>query len=196
MAVATPARRCARSSAASYCPPNGVVKTTRLARREAGCDNRRPMWPVTRRALRFFRESGLWRLVSKVHTWVYRATKGRLGHQAAGLASLLLVTRGRRSGVERTVALTYVPDGRDYVVVASNGGADRHPAWWLNLRADPRATVQVGPELVPIVAHEATSEERRRLWPILTAANPFYTRYELLTSRPIPVVVLRPTTRP
>ncbi|MEO7438212.1 MAG: nitroreductase/quinone reductase family protein, partial [Candidatus Binatia bacterium] len=114
----------------------------------------------------------------------------------AGLASLLLMTRGRRSGAERTVALTYVPDGGDYVVVASNGGADRHPAWWLNLQADPHATVQVGADLVPIVAHAAEPDERRRLWPMLTAANPFYTRYELLTARPIPVVILRPTPRP
>lgn len=154
------------------------------------------MWTVTRRGLRFFRESGLWRLVSIVHTWLYRLTRGRLGHQAAGLASLLLMTRGRRSGAERTVALTYVPDGADYVVVASNGGADRHPAWWLNLQAEPRATVQVGPDLVPIVAHAADGDERRRLWPMLTAANPFYTRYELLTARAIPVVILRPTHRP
>lgn len=153
------------------------------------------MWRVTRRALTFFRESGLWRLVSVVHMWLYRVTRGRLGHQAAGLASLLLTTRGRKSGVERTVALTYVPDGRDYVVVASNGGADRDPAWWLNLQADPHATAQVGSDLVPIVAHAADPEERRRLWPMLTAANPFYTRYELLTSRHIPVVILRPPSR-
>jgi deazaflavin-dependent oxidoreductase (nitroreductase family) len=150
------------------------------------------MWSITRRTLKVFGESGLWKVISAVHTWIYRATKGRLGHQAAGLASLLLTTTGRRSGHTRTVALTYVPDGRDYVVVASNGGADRHPAWWLNLQAAPEATVQVGADVMPITAHAANPEERRRLWPKLTAANPFYTRYELLTSRSIPVVVLRP----
>jgi len=154
------------------------------------------MWEVTRRALKLFGESGLWKVISAVHTRLYRLTRGRLGHQAAGLSSLLLMTRGRRSGAERTVALTYVPDGRDYVVVASNGGADRHPAWWLNLQADPHATVQVGADLVPIVARAADPDERHRLWPMLTAANPFYTRYELLTARPIPVVILRPTPRP
>ena len=152
------------------------------------------MWAVTRRALKLFGESGLWKVISTVHTWLYRLTRGRLGHRAAGLASLLLTTTGRRSGTERTVALAYVPDGTDYVVVASNGGTDRHPAWWLNLQTRPQAVVQVGPELVPIVAHAADPSERARLWPKLTAANPFYTRYELLTARAIPVVILRPRT--
>jgi deazaflavin-dependent oxidoreductase (nitroreductase family) len=150
------------------------------------------MWTITHRMLKLVGESGLWKLVSSIHTWLYRVTKGRVGHEAGGLASLLLTTTGRRSGAERTVALTYVPDGQDYVVVASNGGADRDPAWWLNLSTTPRATVQVGPALVPIVAHAADPEERRRLWPKLTAANPFYARYEQLTARPIPVVILRP----
>jgi deazaflavin-dependent oxidoreductase (nitroreductase family) len=153
------------------------------------------MWTVTRRALKLFGESGLWRLIGTVHTWMYRLTRGWLGHQAGGLASLLLTTTGRRSGTERTVALTYVPDGADFVVVASNGGADRHPAWWLNLQAAPRATVQVGADIVPIVAYAADPYERRRLWPKLTAANPFYARYEELTARTIPVVILRPEVR-
>jgi deazaflavin-dependent oxidoreductase (nitroreductase family) len=150
------------------------------------------MWAVTRRALKLFGESGLWKVIGAVHIRLYRVTKGRLGYQATGLASLLLTTIGRRSGTPRTVALTYVPDGRDYVVVASNGGADRHPAWWLNLEAVPEATVQVGAEVIPIVAHAADPIERERLWPTLTAANPFYARYELLTARAIPVVILRP----
>jgi deazaflavin-dependent oxidoreductase (nitroreductase family) len=153
------------------------------------------MWEVTRRTLRLFGESGLWQLVGGIHTWLYRVTRGRLGHQAGGLASLLLTTIGRRSGAERTVALTYVPDGSDYVVVASNGGTDRHPAWWLTLQARPAATVLVGPDVVPIVAHAADAPERQRLWPKLTAANPFYARYELLTARAIPVVILRPQAR-
>jgi deazaflavin-dependent oxidoreductase (nitroreductase family) len=150
------------------------------------------MWAVTRRALKLFGESGLWKVIGAVHIQLYRVTKGRLGYQAAGLASLLLTTTGRRSGTPRTVALTYVPDGSDYVVVASNGGADRHPAWWLNLEAVPEATVQVGADVIPVVAHAAVPAERERLWPTLTAANPFYARYELLTARAIPVVILHP----
>ena len=91
------------------------------------------MWAVTHWTLKVFGESGLWKVISAVHTALYRATRGR------GLASLLLTTTGRRSGTQRTVALTYVPDSNDYVVVASNGGADRHPAWWLNLQRTPQA---------------------------------------------------------
>jgi len=154
------------------------------------------MWALTRRALKLFGESGFWKLINAVHTRLYRLTEGRLGHEAGGLASLLLTTTGRRSGQARTVALTYVADGRDYVVVASNGGADRHPAWWLNLESAPQATVQVGPDVVPIVAYAADPEERRRLWPKLTASNPFYARYEQLTARSIPVVILRPRQHP
>ncbi|MCC6847455.1 MAG: nitroreductase family deazaflavin-dependent oxidoreductase [Deltaproteobacteria bacterium] len=130
-----------------------------------------------------------------MHTRLYRLTRGKIGHRAAGLASLLLTTTGRRSGARRTVALTYVPDGGDYVVVASNGGADRDPAWWLNLQARPDAVVQVGASRVPVVAYAADPDERHRLWPLLAASNPFYTRYQVLTPRPIPVVVLRPRTR-
>lgn len=153
------------------------------------------MGEVTRRALKLFAESGLWKLISRVHTGLYRITRGLIGHRAAGLASLLLTTTGRRSGARRTVALTYVPDGDDYVVVASNGGSDRHPAWWLNLQARPDAIVQVGASRIPVVARAADLDERRRLWPMLTASNPFYARYELLTARAIPVVVLRPRGR-
>jgi deazaflavin-dependent oxidoreductase (nitroreductase family) len=128
-------------------------------------------------------------VISAVHTALYRATRGR------GLASLLPTTTGRRSGTQRTVTLTYVPDSNDYVVVASNGGADRHPAWLLNLQRTPPAIAQVGANLAPIVAHAAEPAECRRLWPKLIAANPFVTRYELLTERPIPVVILRPQAR-
>src|SRR5688572_13329191 len=130
--------------AASYCRAVGDVKAASTCTRETRLRKTRSMWSITRRALEFFRESGMWRLVNTTHMWLYRVTRGRIGHRAAGLASLLLTTTGRRSGAARTVALTYVPDGRDYVVVASNGGADRHPAWWLNLAARPEATVQVG----------------------------------------------------
>jgi len=173
-------------------PTAPTVARTRLARLRAGCDNI-DMWRVTRRALKLFGESGLWKLIGTVHIALYRLTGGRFVHQMAGLASMLLTTTGRRSGEARTVALTYVPDGRDYVVVASNGGSDRHPAWWLNLQRTPQATVRVGTTTVPVVAYAADTTERARLWPKLTAANPFYARYEQITSRTIPVVVLRPT---
>jgi deazaflavin-dependent oxidoreductase (nitroreductase family) len=83
-------------------------------------------------------------------------------------------------------------DGEDFVVVASNGGADRHPSWWLNLRRDPHATVEVGSRTVGVSAREATPDEHARLWPALKAVNPFFGNYEQITERRIPVVVLHP----
>jgi deazaflavin-dependent oxidoreductase (nitroreductase family) len=140
-------------------------------------------------------ESGMWKGVGRVHAELYRLTGGRIGHSLGGFQNLLLTTRGRRSGAERTVPLTYLADGDTFVLVASNGGADRHPSWWLNLRAAPDATVQVGGRHVAVVAREANAEEHARLWPRLKSMNPFYGMYEQLTARRIPVVILRPVGR-
>lgn len=91
--------------------------------------------------------------------------------------------------------LAYLPDGHNYIVVASNSGSDRHPAWWLNLQATPRAEVQIGQQKIPVAARLAKDEERARLWPELKRINPFYAGYEQITHRPIPVVVLEPVSR-
>jgi deazaflavin-dependent oxidoreductase (nitroreductase family) len=142
------------------------------------------------RILKAMGESGMWKGIGRVHTWLYRATGGRVGHTAGHIKNLLLTTRGRRSGEHRTVALAYFVDGDHWILVASNGGADRHPAWWLNLRDDPDATIEVGRERIPVVGHAAHGEERARLWPLLTRYNPPYASYEKITARRIPVVVL------
>jgi len=137
-------------------------------------------------------ESPFWRVVGRVHTAIYRATGGRVGASAGGITNLLLTTTGRRSGEPRTVPLAYIADGDRFVVVASNGGSDRPPAWWGNLRRTPTATVQIGPRIVQVVAREATPEEHAVLWPRLTSVNPFFAQYERITTRRIPVVVLEP----
>ena len=147
------------------------------------------------RVLKAVGESGFWRWIGRVHAWLYQRTGGRVGHRAGHLANLLLTTTGRRSGEARTVPLTYMADGDRFVLVASNGGADRHPAWWLNLKRDPHAAVQVGPRTLAVVAHEADDAQRERLWPLLKAMNPFYAAYERITARQIPVVVLEPAER-
>jgi len=147
------------------------------------------------RLLKAIGESSFWKRTGRIHAWLYRTTGGAVGHSAGAIKNLLLTTRGRRSGAARTVPLAYLPDGDRYVIVASNGGADRHPAWWLNLRADPHAAVQVGRTTVPVVARRAEGAEWERLWPLLKANNPFYARYELITARKIPVVVLEPARR-
>ena len=132
-----------------------------------------------------------WTAFGKVHGWLYRVSGGRLGARAGGIPMLMLTTRGRRSGAARSVVLAYLPDGDDLVIVASNSGSDHHPAWWLNLRAAPEATVQVGPETRRVRAALATPAERARLWPVLKTTNPFYAGYEQRTRREIPVVILR-----
>ena len=133
-----------------------------------------------------------WAWVGRIHRAIYRASGGRVGARLAGLDMLLLTTTGRRSGEPRTQPLACFADGDDWVVVASNAGQDRHPAWFLNLEACPDAQVRIGREAWAVRAHVAEGEERERLWPWLKERNPAYARYEQRTERRIPVVILRP----
>ncbi len=141
--------------------------------------------------LRLLGRIGFWRAVGRVHRQVYRLSRGRLGATLQGIPHLLLTTTGRRSGQARTVPLSYLRDGESYVLIASNGGSDRPPAWWLNLMKSPRARIQVGRECFEALASEARGEERARLWPRVTALNSVYSHYERMTDRQIPLVVLR-----
>ncbi|MFI7026050.1 nitroreductase family deazaflavin-dependent oxidoreductase [Micromonospora sp. NPDC049900] len=121
----------------------------------------------------------------------YVETDGAEGHEwQPGVFTLLLTTRGRRSGALRRTALIYGRDGDAYVVVASQGGAPRHPAWYLNLLADPEAQVQVAAERFTARARTATPEEKERLWPGMAAIWPAYDDYQTKTDRDIPVVLL------
>ena len=113
---------------------------------------------------------------------------------------LLLTTTGRRTGQSRTQVLAYyrdtsdenARDGDSYVLVASHFGRDRHPAWYVNLLAQPRAQVQIGRRHMSVAARTATPDEKGRLWPILAAAEPLYVAYQQRTTRDIPLVILRP----
>jgi len=134
-----------------------------------------------------------WKHFGDAHTWVYQRSGGRIGARMAGRDMLLLTTKGRRSGEPRTLPLAYLVDGDALVVVASNAGQSRHPAWFHNLRAEPHARVRVGREVYDVRAEVADAAERERLWPLLTAYNPPYAAYERKTERTIPVVVLRRT---
>ncbi|MDH2426141.1 nitroreductase/quinone reductase family protein [Sphaerisporangium sp. TRM90804] len=113
-----------------------------------------------------------------------------------GTRDLLLTTRGRRTGRLRRTALAYLPDGHRYVLTASNAGADAHPSWYLNLVDDPRVTVQVGTRTLAAHARTATGEDRTRLWRLTVAAMPSYLRYQEMTARVIPVVIVEPTSSP
>jgi|SRR5215203_5972676 len=132
-------------------------------------------------------------LMWKLHRFVYRASGGRVGTVIGGAPVLLLTATGRRSGEPRSVTLTYLEDGGRFVVVASNAGEDRHPAWWLNLKEHPDATVQIGGTTTRVRAAEAVGEERQRLWEEITRRDPAYEEYRRRTNRLIPVVVLQPT---
>ena len=130
---------------------------------------------------------------TKLHSFVYRATSGRLGGYLAGGPVLLLTTTGRKSGEERTVPLLYIRDGESFIVVASNGGTATHPAWWSNLKANPGATLEVGGRRLRVRAEEAGPEEKKRLWPRLVEMYGGYESYRRRTDREIPVVLLHLT---
>lgn len=133
-----------------------------------------------------------WGWFSRLHRAIYEKTGGRWMARLAGIDMLLLTTTGRRSGEPRTTPLACFARGDDWVVVGSNNGQDRDPAWWLNLAANPEATVRVGRRRLAVRARLATGTERDELWPWLVERNPVYARYERRTTRPIPVVILSP----
>src|SRR3954469_22205763 len=103
-------------------------------------------------------------LFGEEHVARYRATDGEEGHDWQGTQTLLLTTRGRKSGAQRTTPLIYQKNGDRYVVVASQGGAPAHPGWYFNLSEDPRVEVQVWGDRFEADASTATGEERARLW--------------------------------
>jgi len=130
----------------------------------------------------------------KAHAALYRASGGRLGGRLRkGAPVLLLTTTGRKTGRRRTTPLLYVEEGDRYVVVASAGGAPSHPAWYLNLRGNPAATIQVGGRKLAVTAETAGLEERALLWQRLTQMWPQYDDYQAKTGREIPVVILAPS---
>ena len=128
--------------------------------------------------------------VTWLHRTVYWLSGGRLGHRLGRRDMLLLTTVGRKSGRERTAPLLYVIAGESFVVVPSNAGDHRPPAWWLNLEARPEATVRVGVEMHEVRARRASPEEAERLWPQLEASYTSYAAYRTRASREIPVVLL------
>jgi deazaflavin-dependent oxidoreductase (nitroreductase family) len=135
----------------------------------------------------------LWiKLSSRTHLVWYRMTGGLVGHRLGSLTFLLLTATGRKSGRPHTAPLLYMADGDAFVVIGSNGGNAKHPAWVHNLRAHPQADVQVGSRHVAVTAREAEGEERARLWSKVVETYRNYENYQKETEREIPVVVLRP----
>jgi deazaflavin-dependent oxidoreductase (nitroreductase family) len=138
----------------------------------------------------------LGRRSTKVHVALYRWSGGRLGRKVPGFsgAEMALVEhRGARSGALRTSPLMYLRDGDAIAVVASKAGQPTNPAWFHNLMANPETTVQIGAEVIPVRARQATPAERERLWERFVAAYPGYDSYrERAHPRVIPIVLLEP----
>jgi len=129
------------------------------------------------------------------HAKIYKATDGRLGHRLLWVPSLLLHTKGRKTGLARTSALVYARDGADLLVVASNGGSDRPPAWLLNLTADSNVEAQIGRDRRAATARVVLPDDAdyERLMGLCNANNKDrYAEYRKRTDRPIPVVGLTP----
>jgi deazaflavin-dependent oxidoreductase (nitroreductase family) len=123
--------------------------------------------------------------------WVYRRTGGKIGGKMFGAPLLLLTTTGRKSGRSWTVPLMYQPESDGWVIIASNGGSPKHPAWWLNLRSQPDASVQIGRETYAITAVEAAGGQREQLWRRMADMYKGYDGYTQKTTRRIPVIVLQ-----
>ncbi|MEU5865634.1 MULTISPECIES: nitroreductase family deazaflavin-dependent oxidoreductase [unclassified Nonomuraea] len=120
----------------------------------------------------------------------FRANEGRVGGPFEGASLVLLTTTGAKSGNRTTTPVMYLPDGDRYVIIASNAGADNHPAWYHNLRANPAATAEIGTETFEVKADFIEGDERDRLYARMVEIAPGFAEYEAKTSRRIPVVAL------
>jgi deazaflavin-dependent oxidoreductase (nitroreductase family) len=133
------------------------------------------------------------KLMSRLNTWVFRASGGRLGNKfLRGAPVGLLTTTGRKTGAQRITPLIYLADGPRIVLVASQGGLPHHPVWFLNLTANPECSFQVGGERRRYRARRVSDEEKAALWPRLLAIYPDYDDYQKRTPRNIPVLALEP----
>lgn len=139
--------------------------------------------------------------MSKINTWAYRRTGGRIGGKwrvGAGfrkpVPTLLLEHVGRKSGKQFVAPLLYLRDGEDIVIVASQGGLPKNPQWYHNLLARPDTTVQIGKERLPVHARLADDAERERLWPRLVELYADFDTYRSWTERRIPIFILEPRT--
>lgn len=135
---------------------------------------------------------GVMHVLSASHAFWYQVSGGIFGSRLAGMPVLLLTTTGRKSGRKRTAPLTHLRDGNNYVLIASNAGHDTHPGWYHNLRSNPDATIQIGRNQVRVRAEVAGAADRDRLFAKAVEASKDYAEYEKITSRKIPVVILKP----
>lgn len=122
----------------------------------------------------------------------FRANGGRVGAPFENMSLLLLHHVGARTGTERVNPVAYLADGNRYVIFASKAGAPTNPDWYHNLRAHPDVTIEVGTDTLRATAHEATGEERDRLFAAMAERSPNFAEYQRKTERVIPVIALEP----
>ena len=134
----------------------------------------------------------LFRRFMGLQIYVYRRSGGKRMGRVRGMPVLILTTVGRKTGKKRVNPVVYIRDGTNYVVVAANNGADEHPAWFLNLRGNPRITMEVDDKALHVIAHEASADEQARLWPQLVEKGRFFEGYKKKAKRDIPIVILEP----
>lgn len=132
-----------------------------------------------------------WIVFTRAHCALYRGTRGLIGGRLLGIQMLLLTTKGRKTGRARTLPLAYVEFKGDLVIVASNGGSPKPPAWWLNIQAARSVQVQVGGERFEATWQTAPADQRMEYWRKLQASIPAYRIYRVRTEREIPIVLLR-----
>ena len=137
-----------------------------------------------------------------LHDKLYKGTNGRIGHTIPGGPPMLILhTVGAKTGLQRANSLAYARDGEEYLVVASKGGEPRAPGWYHNLKANPNVEINVGPRRIKVTATPVTPDDPDfpRLWQIVNdmkGNKDRYTGYQKRTSRPIPVIRLKPDSRP
>ncbi len=129
------------------------------------------------------------KLFMKLNTLILRLSHGRLGSRLGTQTILILRTLGRASGQERAIPIAYFDHEGRYLIVASNWGKDKNPDWYLNLKKNPQAKLEIGGKLISVTAREAQGEEYDRLWKFATERNPPYLDYQKMTTRHIPIMV-------
>jgi F420H(2)-dependent quinone reductase len=130
------------------------------------------------------------RLMGRLHAWLWRLTRGRFVDAVGAAPFLLLTTMGRKTGRLRTTPVLYLEDGSDLIVVASFGGNDMHPAWYLNLKECPEAEIVIRGERRRVSAQEISTDQKKLIWPRLVKSYPQFEIYQQRTSREIPLLRL------
>ncbi len=127
-----------------------------------------------------------------INTLLLRLSRGRIGSKLGSQTILILHTNGRKSGQDRAVPIAYFAYEGHYLIVASNWGKDQQANWYLNLKKDPHAKLEINSKIIPVTAREAQGQEYDQLWQYVTKRHPPYLEYQKMTTRHIPIMIFEP----